>query len=278
MTPEYDTDLLPPVVVTGAASGIGAALMETLRDQGRDVIGLDQTAGDGILTCDLSDPASIKQAVEQLPDRLGGLANVAGVPGTAPPETVLRVNVLGPKLLTDALSPLLTETSAVVNLASVAAHRNTQPPEAVEALIAASTPADLAAWVTSHSLDGPAAYDTSKRVIVDWTLRLAAGLLGSRVRALSVSPGPVETSILDDFTTSMGQDSMDRSIATVGRHGRPAEIASVVGFALSPEASWLNGIDIPVEGGLTAARASAGLPAVVTPEHTPARQHEGSAR
>ena len=50
---------------------------------------------------------------------------------------------------------------------------------------------------------------------------------------------------------------MERSVATVGRHGRPDEVAAVIGFALSPEASWLNGIDLLVEGGLMAARAAA---------------------
>lgn len=52
---------------------------------------------------------------------------------------------------------------------------------------------------------------------------------------------------------------MDRSAAAVGRHGRPEEVAAVVAFALSGAASWLNGIDIPVEGGLFATRTAATL-------------------
>lgn len=268
---------LHPVVVTGAASGIGAALVEILHGQGREVIGLDRSPGEGILTCDLSDPASIEAIVEQLPAKLGGLANVAGVPGTAPPRTVLRVNVLGPRLLTRSVLTRLQPHSAIVNVASVAAHRNTQQADAVEELIAAWTPDDVEAWLTAHHVDGPAAYDTSKRVLVDWTTRLAAALIGTGVRALSVSPGPITTPILDDFATSMGQDSMDRSVAAVGRHGRPEEVAAVVGFALSPDASWLNGVDLPVEGGLMAARTGAQFPTVITPATpTSAGQHEGS--
>jgi NAD(P)-dependent dehydrogenase (short-subunit alcohol dehydrogenase family) len=50
---------------------------------------------------------------------------------------------------------------------------------------------------------------------------------------------------------------IDRSAAMVGRHARPDEIAAVISFALSSGASWVNGIDIPVEGGLFAARAAA---------------------
>lgn len=246
-----------PVVVTGAASGIGAALIGQLRDRGQDVIGLDRVPGEDILVCDLADPASVDAALAQLPAALGGLANVAGVPGTAPADVVLAVNYLAPRLLGDAISPRLLPGAAVVNVASVAAHRNTQPPDALAALTAVADLEGVAAWLSEHPLEGPAAYDTSKRVLVDWTVLLAAGLLPARTRALSVSPGPVETPILRDFAASMGQDAMDRSEAAVGRHGRAEEIAAVISFALSPAATWLNGIDILVEGGLMAARAAA---------------------
>ncbi len=256
-----------PIVVTGAASGIGAALVTMLRAHGREVIGLDRTAGDGIISCDLAAPASIAAAVAQLPTQLGGLANVAGVPGTAPADVVLKVNVIGPRLLSDALLERLGEGTAIVNVASVAAHNNAQPADALEELHRATGPEDIDAWVEAHPIDGSSAYDTSKRIVVDWTIRKAAALIGTGVRALSVSPGPVETPILGDFATTMGQHRMDRSVATVGRHGRPEEIAAVIAFALSPEATWLNGIDILVEGGLMAARQAAQAQAATTAQH-----------
>jgi NAD(P)-dependent dehydrogenase (short-subunit alcohol dehydrogenase family) len=245
--------------------------MARLRAAGRTVIGIDRSASAGILACDLADPAAIAATVRELPAEIGGLANVAGVPGTAPARTVLSVNVLGPILLTNALLPRLRAGSAIVDVASVAAHRNTQPPEAVEELIAVQTSAELDSWLDRHPLDGAAAYDTSKRVVVDWTQRLAGALAGTGLRALSVSPGPVETPILGDFATSMGQDSMDRSAAAVGRHGRPDEIAAVIAFALSPDASWLNGIDLLVEGGLMAVRAAAAAPPLPLPPLGPDR-------
>lgn len=246
-----------PVVVTGGASGIGAALMEILRRSDTPVIGLDRVSGPDIVACDLADPAAITSVAAGLPEQIAGLANVAGVPGTASPQSVLRVNVLGPRLLTEALQDRISSGSAVVNVASVAAHRNTQPPQALAELAAAATPDDLDRWIAEHPIDGAAAYDTAKRVLVDSTPLLAARLLPRGVRALSVSPGPVHTPILADFEESMGRDSMERAAATVGRHAQPVEIAEVIAFALSPAASWLNGIDIPVEGGLLAVRTAA---------------------
>lgn len=246
-----------PVVVTGASSGIGAALTAQLRASGTSVIGLDRTAGEGIIACDLADPAAIHDFVDGLPQQVGGLANVAGVPGTAPAELVLRINALAPRLLTERIEPRLVPGSAVVNVASVAAHRNAQPPEVVAELIATTDAEGVRAWLERHPLTGAASYDTSKRALVDWTVLTAARLLPRGIRCLSVSPGPVETPILRDFATSMGQDAMDRSEAAVGRHGRPEEIAAVVAFALSGAASWLNGIDLLVEGGLMAVRTAA---------------------
>ncbi|MEV5837712.1 SDR family oxidoreductase [Nocardia sp. NPDC052112] len=254
-----------PIVVTGAASGIGLALVQRLRASSIDVIGIDRNEclvpGVPTVRCDLADPASIREATRQLPASIGGLANIAGVAGTAPARIVLAVNVFAPQLLVAELLPRMAAGAAIVNVASVAAQRNTQPPEAIAELAVADGPTDLDAWLHAHPIDGSAAYDTSKRVLVDWTRALAAHLIVRRIRALTVSPGPVETPILADFTASMGAEAMSRSADAVGRHGLPDEIAAVVAFALSPDASWVNGIDIPVEGGLFATR-SAPFPAL----------------
>lgn len=259
-----DSTFNGPIVVTGAASGIGLALAEQLRSAGATVYGLDRRDSPlgsvRTLLCDLSDPDSIRDAVAALPDRITGLANVAGIPGTAPAQTVLAVNLLGPRLLTELLLPRMTEGAAIVNVASVAAHRNTEPPESIDALLRARDHAQLHIWLRDHPINGSAAYDTSKRALVDWTQLLSAKLTARRIRALSVSPGPVDTPILADFEASMGADAMARSHDAVGRHGYPHEIAAVIAFALSPAASWLNGIDIPVEGGLFATRAAATSP------------------
>ena len=170
---------------------------------------------------------------------------------------MLAVNLLAPRRLITGVLPRMRPGGAVVTVASVAAHRNVVPPAGITALLAAQTSGDIDAWLAEYPLTGSQAYDTSKHALVRWTQLLAAELLSSGIRALSVSPGPVETGILTDFAATMGQAAIDRSAATVGRHARPGEIAAVISFALSDAASWVNGIDIPVEGGLFAARAAA---------------------
>jgi NAD(P)-dependent dehydrogenase (short-subunit alcohol dehydrogenase family) len=248
------------VVVTGAAAGIGAALARTLADSGHTVIGLDRIpcdiGGSEGLVCDLADADAIDAAIAALPGNVDAIASVAGIPGTHAPARVLAVNLLAPCRLITGMLPRMRSGGAIVTVGSVAAHRNIVPPAGISALLAAQTSADIDAWLAEYPLTGGQAYDTSKRALVRWTQALAAELLPSRIRALSVSPGPVETGILTDFAATMGQAAIDRSAATVGRHARPGEIAAVIGFALSNDASWVNGIDIPVEGGLFAARAA----------------------
>jgi NAD(P)-dependent dehydrogenase (short-subunit alcohol dehydrogenase family) len=248
-------------LVTGAASGIGAALVGLLLDDGWGVLALDRApipARPGVrtLTCDLADPAQIVDVVARVRGEVSAIAHVAGVPGTAPAPAVLAVNVLAPRLL---IEPLLGAVDAVVTVASVAQHRSPEPDDVLDELLACDDAADLDAWLARHPHDGAAAYDTSKKALVRWT-RLTAGRHVGGTRLNSVSPGPVETPILGDFRTSMGEADIDRAAAAVGRHGRPEEVAAAIAFLLGPSASWVRGVDLPVEGGLLAARTAATVP------------------
>lgn len=123
------------VLITGAASGIGAAAMGELRSRGARVVGLD-LAGDGadMIECDVRDQSSVDRAVGEAIERLGGLdvlINNAGI-GTpqsaglrpdAGADAVIDVNLLGPWRVTAAALPALRETRGrVVNVASGLAH------------------------------------------------------------------------------------------------------------------------------------------------------------
>ena len=119
------------VIITGAASGIGAATATALRSKGCDVVGLDRhAAGDDVLACDVRDQASVDTAVAAAIERLGGvdvLINCAGVglpqsAGERPGEdalAVIDINLLGPWRVTGAALPeLRAARGRVINIAS----------------------------------------------------------------------------------------------------------------------------------------------------------------
>lgn len=245
-----------PVVVTGAASGIGAATATRLIAAGREVIGLDRQPARECPTvlCDLARPETIDAAIGELPGELAGLANVAGVPGTFPAELVMRVNVLGLRHLTEGLLPRMVPGSAVVNVASVAAVRDPAPREVVAELLATPSFDAGLAWCLGHPLDAPSAYRFSKQVLIEWTLQASAAWRQRGVRVLSVSPGVVDTPILPDFRASMGDAAIDTATAETGRLAEPDDIAPVIAFLLSPDAGWVNGVDVRVDGGLVGGR------------------------
>ena len=253
-----------PVVVTGAASGIGAATVARLVAAGRDVVGLDRQPARHCPTvlCDLSRPETIDAAVGELPPELGGLANVAGVPGTFPAELVLRVNVLGLRHLTSALLPRLVPGSAVVNVASVAAVRDPAPRALVAELLATASFDEGLAWCLDHPRDAPSAYRFSKQVLVEWTLQASVAARRRGVRVVSVSPGVVDTPILPDFRASMGDAAIDTATAEAGRLAEPDDIAPVIAFLLSPAAAWVNGVDLRIDGGLVGGRLALPAPAI----------------
>lgn len=111
------------IVVTGCASGIGAETAAELRRQGAVVIGMDRNEGgdvDHFIEVDLTDPDQIDAAVAQLPDRLDGLYNVAGLPPTAPAETVVTVNAMAVRYLTEQIVSKLVDGGSITNVASLA--------------------------------------------------------------------------------------------------------------------------------------------------------------
>jgi len=173
------------ILVTGAASGIGAALMALL---GAAAIGLDRA--DTEIVCDLADPASIRSVAAAVPAGLRGIAHVAGLPGTADPRAILAVNALAPALLTKALLPALSDGAAIVAVSSVTAARCDWDKARLDQLLAATTAEALAAV---DGMEGARAYELSKALLNRWVVRSSAALHPRGIRVNAVSPGPVET-------------------------------------------------------------------------------------
>lgn len=235
------------ILVTGAASGIGAALAARLAAAGDTVIGLDRAGSD--VTCDLADPAAIAAVSQGIAGPLDGIAHVAGLPGTADPQAIMAVNCEAPRLLTEALATRLAPGAGVVVIASVTAARCPLDDADKDRWLART----LAEWPALA--DGKTAYEYSKALLIRWVQHAAAAFRGQGIRLNSVSPGPVETPILADFEASIGADRIAAAAALTGRHARPDEIAAVVQFLLGADAGWINGTDIKVDGGYHALRA-----------------------
>lgn len=243
------------IVVTGAARGIGAALTARLMTEGARVVAVDREpcAGPDALTVDLTDSSSIAAGVAQLPARIDALACVAGVPGTLDPATVLAVNFTGTRDFAEGCLPLMAAGGAAVFVASVTAHRCTWSEDALEAL--ARAPAESAATHLGKA-DGVASYEISKRVLLHWVLTRLPMFSERGVRTNLLSPGPVRTALLPDFEASIGKARIDAAANITGRHGEAAEIAAALAFLLGPDASWINGVELKVDGGYHGLRAA----------------------
>lgn len=242
------------IVVTGASSGIGAETARLLTQQGAQVIAVDVNAPKNpvgqFIQADLSDPAAIERLVQQLPQGIHGLANIAGVPPTRPVVQVLKVNLLGLKRLTQLLIPKLADGAAIVNLASLA---GIGWPQAVPAIRASEQLdfADVETFCQQHGIDDGRSYFFTKEALIAWTLQNRWTWRERGIRMNAVSPGPVDTPILGDFIETLGARA-EEDMRVMDRPGRPTDIAPVVAFLLSDAAGWIRGANIPTDGGMHA--------------------------
>ncbi|WP_323744381.1 SDR family oxidoreductase [Pseudoclavibacter sp. VKM Ac-2888] len=237
--PETTSAFAAAVVVTGAASGIGAAVVERLIEGDVPVI-----AADLAWPADAAQPSNVRRVVLDVRDpegwaslaelaattgALAGLVNAAGITRRARLEAAtaedfeaaFAVNATGPALGIQVLAPLMASGASIVNVGSAAA-------------------------VTAHYA---VAYAASK-----WALRgitkTAAMELGPRgIRVNIVHPGYIETPMTASASAVFRDINVE--LTPLGRTGSPAEVADVIASLLSPETSFVTGAELAIDGGLT---------------------------
>jgi 3-oxoacyl-[acyl-carrier protein] reductase len=222
-------------IVTGGASGIGRATADLLRAQGVQIAVFDRQGSDPV---DVTDEAAVAEAVEGVRRTLGPvdiLVNAAGVAAGGEIDTqgyvddwhrALDVNLTAMLHTVRACLPDLTRRGQgrIVNVAST------------EGLTAARR-------------TGP--YTVSKHGVVGFTRSLAVDLGRRGVTANAVCPGATLTGMTERIPEA-DRDRFARRHVPVGRYANPDEIAYMIVALCAPEASYVNGAIIPVDGGLTA--------------------------
>lgn len=250
------------VVVTGCASGIGAALLGRLLDSGAQVIAIDyrepKARGIDYRALDLRKAAAIEDVAASIDGPIDALFNCAGV---APemgfgPLDVIRVNFIGLRSLTEALLPKIAEGGSVTSIASFAGRdwRNNMPK--INEFLATGTFQEAEAWAESHTDQLDRSYLFSKEAVAVWTMRNAATTIARGIRMNATSPGPVRTALMDAVDPLLPPGVMEQVAGPLGRYTVPEEQAAPLFFLGSGAAIAVNGVVLPVDGGQEGYRAS----------------------
>ncbi|MCX7173861.1 MAG: coniferyl-alcohol dehydrogenase [Proteobacteria bacterium] len=248
------------IIVTGVASGIGAQTARILRSRGARVIGLDRNDAldplDRFIKYDQSAQRSIEAAIEALDGNVDALCNIAGVPPTVGAEKVLKINFLGLRSFIEGAAGKLKDGAVVINVSSMAGFMWQQNLPFVNALMDLKSIEDAGEFcdrmnIVSDGMTPTSSYPLSKQAATAWTIRNFNRWADRGIRMNVVSPGPVATPILKDFHAALGDVPKTGFMAGL-RDGTPDDIAKVIAFMCCDDAAWLNGINLPTDGGLSA--------------------------
>ncbi len=242
------------IILTGGSTGIGAAASSRLLSKGHQVTIFDVVeptdSKSHFVQCDMGETSSIENAVASINGPVDTLINVAGISNANPGEKIMRVNFLGLRHLTELLATRLVEGGSIVNVASSAGHDWRNRKDLINELLDSKDFESGLTWVLAHErewIDNP--YKFSKQCTAAYTYRAAGLAVKRRVRVNCVNPGSTGTQLTSDFRQLVGEEMYDWGVAQVGREGTPDDIAEVIEFLAVGDCRWLNGAELPVDGG-----------------------------
>lgn len=243
-------------LLTGSASGIGAALQQRLLSMGHTVIGVDLQGAD--IRADLSTADGRVQglalALERCEGTLDGLVCSAGLGPAADPAAIVSVNYFGALAFLDGLLPALrggTQTAAVVVSSTGAVQLDAAHHPLTQALRAGDEAQARALATQAETPLVP--YCVTKYAITCAVRERAMAWGQAGVRLNAVAPGPIQTPLLQAFLEDKRYPPESSGfLPPLGRRGQPAEVAGFIQFLLSQEAGFIHGAMLFIDGGIDA--------------------------
>ena len=235
-------------IVTGATQGLGVDIAAVLAQQGATVclVGRNRAAGEAaaagiggaafFVETDISDDAAIDRCLDTVLTRCGRLDILvnnacsyddAGLASSREQwHRTLDVNLVSGAIFTQKAAARMGEGAAVINIGSTGG---------------------------KFGADGRAIYPASKAAILQITRNFAVALAPRGIRVLSVSPAWTWSPSVERMSGGSREvaDAVGARFHPLGRVGRGEEVGQAVAFAASAEASWMTGVDLPVDGGFS---------------------------
>ena len=259
------------VVVTGAASGMGAACASALTELGAEVHAVDINRGDVDVKefhiCDLGDASAIEATVAEIGGSVDSLFNCAGLPTTAPSQKIMLVNFVGHRHLTETIVPLMPAGSSIGFISSAAGMGWMMKMGELMGLLATADFAAGKAWCEENdALIGDNGYGLSKEAINAYVAYRGFQLAPEGIRVNGIMPGPTDTPMMPSFVESMGEDFFQSFPKPVGRNSTPEEQAWPLIMLNSPRSSYVTASTLMTDGGFSGGIFTGGIdPSVLMP-------------